>query len=110
MVDTVTLPRSDLYVDGETVVAEWHADSQQLQAHFAIVDVSDDDAVDYDDEAIFTDLAHLNETREFVDDATIDDVPRGLLWALKHFAAPPAANPEYHDEDEDGGGRGRGVA
>jgi hypothetical protein len=109
--DTLTIPATDLYADDETVVAEWHGDGEQYQAHFQILDVPEEADVERDEEAIFVALARLTETREFADEATIEDVPDGVLWAVDHHAAPTAANPENIDDgDRDDDAPGRGVA
>ena len=109
--DTLTIPATDLYADDETVVAEWHGDGEQYQAHFEVHDVPDEADVERDEEAIFIALARLSEGREFSDAATIKNVPDGVLWAVEQYAAPTAAHPENIDDgDRDDDELGRGVA
>jgi hypothetical protein len=106
--ETLSVPRADLYTGDELVIVEWRVGDVQQQARFALVGVEDED-VDHDQEAVFVDLATLDGVGVSVDtSATIQKMPQGVLWLVDNFAAPAVGNADNgtdgrEDERENGG-------
>ena len=109
--DCISIPRLDLYVDDDHVIAEWHDDGQ-YRAEFLVVDVEEPADDEPETVAVFLELATVGRTLTPDPDATFDDVPHGVLLAVDQFAhrAVRGFDDEEGGNDDDRGPRERGVA
>jgi hypothetical protein len=96
---TVSVPRADLYKSEDMVIVEWRAGDVQQQARFVLVEVTEEDT-EHNTEAVLLDVATLDDVGDVVEEgATIENIPGSVLWLVDSFAARPVGQA---DNETDG--------